>query len=97
MSDLEHLEADRETAWREYNAAHRAIPDCEHVQAWRQRIADAGSKHQAAIRARDRAIREQEAPPAAEPMAAPAAIPAAPPAAPAPARQESLFELEGAV
>ena len=96
MSDLEQLEAVREAAWREYDAAQRAIPDCEHVRAWRQRIADAGGKHQAAIRARDRAFREQETPPAAEPAAAPAAIPATPEPAPAPAQQESLFELEGA-
>jgi len=96
MNELGQLEAAREAAWREYDAAHRAIPDCEHVRAWRQDIAEARSRHQAAILAHRAALAAQERVTAGDGEAAPAVTPepcsAAPEPAPAPCVQESLFE-----
>ena len=55
MSDIEQLEAAREAAWRELDAAERAIPDCEHVRAWRHHIDTARAAHRKAIKAAEAA------------------------------------------
>lgn len=54
-ADLEALEAAREAAWRELDAAERAIPDCPHVHAWRDRIDAAREAHRQALRAAEAA------------------------------------------
>ena len=92
------LEAAREAAWRDYDHANRAIPDCEHVRAWRQQIAEARTKHQVAIRAHRKALAAQEKAEAAtvepEPVpVTPRPAPVAPATTPAPDVQESLFEV----
>ena len=90
------LEAAREAAWRDYDHANRAIPDCEHVRAWRQQIAEARTKHQAAIRAHRAGLAAQEKAEAskAEPVpVTPRPAPVAPATTPAPDVQESLFEV----
>lgn len=49
------LEAAREAAWRELDAAERAIPDCPLVRAWRDRIDAARETHRKATRAAEAA------------------------------------------
>ena len=96
MNEAGELEAAREAAWRDYDAANRAIPDCEHVRAWRQQIADARTKHQAAIRAHRKALTAQEKAEASKAEAAavePEPVPVEPATTPAPDVQESLFEV----
>ena len=96
MSGVGELEAAREAAWRDYDHANRAIPDCEHVRAWRQQIAEARTKHQAAIRAHRAGLAAQEKAEAskAEPVpVTPKPAPVVPATAPAPDVQESLFDV----
>lgn len=57
---LKQAEAAREAAWAVLDAAHRAIPDCEHVAAWRERIELAKKAHQAAIRVVDLLMKTKE-------------------------------------
>lgn len=56
------LEAAREAAWRAYDAAARALPDCEHVRDWQERVRVARAAHLAAARAYNRAPDDAEAP-----------------------------------
>jgi hypothetical protein len=85
-TDPGHLEAACEQAWRELDAAERAMPHCEHVTAWIQRKQEARRKHLAALHALDAAG-------TADPAGA-AAVPPSLPAAPEPAlgSQEALSE-----
>lgn len=78
------LEAAREQAWRELDAAERAIPDCPHVRAWRQRIDTARDEYRKAIKAAEAA-----APPRAGAPLTP--LPAVP--EPELDGQEALFDL----
>lgn len=69
-SEVQRLVAAREVAWGEYDAACRALPDCEHVRAWHEEMAAARRKHLEAIRAVERAMtaaaQSRNAPPAGE-------------------------------
>jgi hypothetical protein len=47
-------------AWQAYDRVARALPQCEHVQAWQAELAEAKKVHHAAIRARDRLWTAQE-------------------------------------
>jgi len=58
VTGLDGLESTRQAAWRAYDAIARAFPDCEHNRQWREQVKAARDKHQAAIRACDRAIQE---------------------------------------
>ena len=60
---------DLEQAWRELDAAERAIPDCPHVIAWREQIAAARKRYRAALRASDAAARTSP-----EPFPAPSSL-----------------------
>jgi len=42
-----------EQAWRELDAAERAIPDCPHVRAWKGQITAARERYRAALRTTD--------------------------------------------
>lgn len=78
------LEAAREAAWRELDAAERAFPDCPHVRAWRDRIDAAREAHRQAVRAAEAAAGPR--------MGAPlSSLPAEP--EPQLEGQEALFEL----
>ena len=94
MTDLARLDAAREAAWRELNAAERALPDCEHVTAWKEQIAAARKAHQAAIREYDRAA--LAVPETAEPEAQPEPEPASPSLPENISHQEPLPGLEAA-
>ena len=59
--------SDPEAAWRELDAAERAIPDCDQVRAWRQRVEDARRAHRAALSAVDEAPRREAEPPPVPP------------------------------
>ena len=61
MSNLEHLAAAKEAAWRRYNAIQRSLPQCPHVQKWLQDIGQASREHQTAVRAWSRAQRQETA------------------------------------
>ena len=50
------LDADR--AWKILDAAHRAMPGCEHNQHWQASITIAKEEHRAALKARDRQLRK---------------------------------------
>jgi hypothetical protein len=78
---------DPEAAWRELDAAERAFPDCEHVRAWQQRVADARGKHRAALAAVDEAAARE-----AEPVPVPSSLPSEP----EPDDDGALFPLEAA-
>lgn len=82
--DLDALDAARESAWRELDAAERAMPDCQHNRAWRLRIDVARDEYRKALKAAEKAA------------GASAGVPLTSlPAAPEPQLdgQEALFEL----
>ncbi len=83
-ADLAALDAAREQAWRELDAAERAIPDCPHVRAWQARVAAAREAHRKAIRAAEAAAGERTGAPLQS-------LPAEP--EPQLEGQEALFEL----
>jgi hypothetical protein len=88
--DLEALDAAREAAWQRYDAAHRALPGCEHVRAWQEEIRQAGAAHQAAIRAYDKAAAGLPGRSAVSPVPSPL------PAEPEPDGDGALFPVEAA-
>lgn len=46
-----------ERAWMTLDAAHRAMPQCEHNIAWQDSITAAQDEHRRALAARDRHLR----------------------------------------
>lgn len=82
------MQPDLEQAWRELDAAERALPDCEHVRDWKAQIAAARERYRAVLRSADAA--ETMRP---KPLPAPSSLL---PAEPEPADDGALFPLEAA-
>jgi hypothetical protein len=51
--ELARLHYAAETAWLKLDRAHRSMPECEHVLAWKEVIEICRKEHLAAIKAHD--------------------------------------------